>query len=287
MQIQDKALLVKLAIGMPGNGRKDKSITAEVTQKHALAANAGRWNKTLYPPEAFTPLVEVAGAARTYHYEVTLPWLDEGFRILPTLVYQEYTDKMRKTRSQFETLAESHFIGQLPDWEAKARKMHNGTFNAADYLPACKLRKKFNFATEFIPIPSTDDFRVKFSDSELEVLKSQMEDKLTEAVRNAEADLWRRLAEPLQHLADKLKDPDAKFRDSIISNLSDVCALIPKINLLGDKRLAAFADQVQANLASLNPQRLRDFASDRNAARLAADNILSKMQAYMPAGGAE
>lgn len=282
MQINDKAILVRLAIGMPGNGRKDKAITNEVQQKHALASNAGRWNKTLYPAEAFQPIISLAGDARTFHYDNTLPWLDDGQRILPTLNYQDYMKEMRELKRKFESLAQSHFIGQLAHWEDKARKMHNGTFRPEDYLPAHKLIKKFKFTTDCQPIPTGSDFRVACSQAELACLKSDMDARLAQAAQAAEADLWLRLSEPLSHLSAKLADPEAKFKDSILSNLSDICALIPRLNLTGNAKLQGFANEVQGRLSGVQPQVLRDSPSDRNAARLAADQILAKMSAYLP-----
>ena len=283
MQIQDKALLVKLAIGMPGNGRKDKKLTAEVTANHRLQANAGRWNKTLYPVAAFLPLTELAGSARTLHYRDTLPWLDEGFRILPVLMFDEYTKGMRKIRNEFQELSESHFLGQLTKWESEARAMHNGTFNEKDYLPEHKLRKKFKFSTDCIPIPSSADFRVKISSDEMAALQSGMDNRLEQATRDAQADLWRRLVEPLEHLMSKLREPDSTFRDSLIGNLRDICQLIPKLNLTGDRHLADFAEQVERQFSGLQPQRLRDFPSERNAAKMDAESIMAKMADYMPA----
>src|SRR5215510_4902591 len=102
MQINDKALLVKLAIGMPGNGRKDKPLTAEVIQNHNLASNAGRWNKLLYPKEAFEPIASLAGDARTFHYSNTLPWMDDGARILPVLNYEDYMKELRSIKAKFK-----------------------------------------------------------------------------------------------------------------------------------------------------------------------------------------
>lgn len=45
MQINDKAVLVKLSIGMPGNTRKDKKLTGEVQASHSMGAQSGRWVK--------------------------------------------------------------------------------------------------------------------------------------------------------------------------------------------------------------------------------------------------
>lgn len=282
MQIQDKAMLVRLSIGLPGNGRKDKPLTAEVTANHSLAGNAGRWMKTLYPPEAFAPITEKAGEARTFHYANTLPWMDDGQRILPVTHYTEFTAAMRRFRVKFDDLAENHFLSQLPLWEQKARAMHNGTFRPEDYLPEHKLRKKFAFAVDFQPIPSADDFRVTINSADMDAIKADMDARLAQAVADAQADLWRRLAEPLVKMVERLKDPTATFRDSLVGNLQEIVTLIPALNLTADKALAGFAQQVQVSLAGLNPQNLRDFPSQRNAAAVRAQEILDKMSGYFP-----
>jgi len=282
MQINDKALLVKLNIGMPGNGRKDKAITNEVTANHALASNAGRWNKTLYPPEAFTPITTIAGAARTFHYDNTLPWLDDGMRILPTLNYQDYTKAMRQFRAQFESTADSHFIAQLAHWEDKARQMHNGTYRAEDYKPAHKLAKKFKFKTDCQPIPTGQDFRVKLSAEEMDCLMADTNARLIKAAEAAEADLWLRLSSPLAKLSAVLSDPEAKFKDTIVTNLKDICALVPKLNITANPQLSLFARELDASLAHIGPESLRHLPSDRAKAKAAADDILVRMTDYLP-----
>ena len=283
MQIQDKALLVRLSIGLPGNSRKDKPLTAEVTAKHQLTGNAGRWLKTLYPPTAFEPITAIAGDARTFHYANTLPWMDDGMRILPTQHHGTYTSEMRVFKRKFLDTSETHFLCQLSQWESEARVMHNGTFNPADYLPECKLRKKFSFATEFQPVPSSDDFRVSIANGEMAQIKAELDERLAQAVADAQADLWRRLADPLAKMIERLKDPTATFRDSLVGNLGSIVELIPALNLAADKHLEQFASEVKLSLGGLNPQQLRDFPSARNAAAVRAQDILERMSGYFPA----
>ncbi len=280
MRVNEKAVLVKLSIGLPGNSRKDKRVTSETIIQHHLGEKSGRWMKQLYPDEAMEPLTQLANAARTYHYSVTLPWTDEGMRLLPTLLHQEYTASLRKSRQEFEALSESHFIGRLSEWEAWARAQHNGTFNPDDYIGADKLRKKFAFTTDFSPVPSGGDFRLDIGAEEREIMAQAVDARVASAVQDAQSDLWTRLVNPLSAMVDRLKDPKAIFRDSLISNLAEISKLIPKLNLTCDVGLSAFAAQVQSELAGLQPETLRTDAVARDAARAKAQAILDRMAGY-------
>lgn len=281
MHITEKAVLVKLSIGMPGNTRKDRGITDEVKRNHSLGDKSGRWLKQLYPTEAFEPLVSLSGEARSFHYKNSLPWADEGYRILPTAHHFDYTAKMKSFRRDYEGLADTHFLGKLTEWETQARVMHNGTFNESDYLPADKLRTKFGFSLDVSPIPSGGDFRVTLNQDDMEAMRSDVDSRVQAAVQSANRDLWNRLMEPIGAMVERLKQPDATFRDSLVGNIQEIVELVPKLNITGDAALAAFATQTADDLASLQPQALRDSKSQRRIAADKAQSLLEKMQSYI------
>src|SRR3990167_312574 len=282
--ITTKAVLVKLSIGLPGNTRKDKRLTDEMTARHSLGAKAGRWLKQLSPQEALEPLTKLSGEARTFHYDHSLPWTDEGWRILPTAAHGDYTEKLRQLRHQFEALSESHFIARLPEWTAWAMQAHNGTFNPEDYPPAGALRRKFSFSVDFQPIPSGSDFRVDLNSDDLASMEAQVNARVSDAIAAAQHDLWHRLATPLKAVVERLSQPEATFRDSLIGNLRDIVSLIPKLNLTGETALESFRAVVAKSLASLAPQSLRDSSASRRDAAARAQDILNQMQDYMPRG---
>lgn len=282
MRIEEKAMLVKFSVSMPGKTRKDKNLTALMQERENLGKNSGKWIKLLWPEEAHEPMEKVATEARTFHYERTLPWTDEGYRILPTLAHTEYTVAMKKFRADFDAAAET-FVARLEEWIAWARIEHNGTFNADNYPPAQKLRAKCGMSAEFTPIPCAADFRVQLADDELAAMTASLDARVSEAVQEAHADLWQRLVAPLQAMAEKLKDPKAIFRDSLVGNLKEITSLIPMLNLQADEQLSTFAAEVETQLATLKPQDLRDDAKARTEAQRRAAEILAKMAAYMPA----
>lgn len=287
MQLQDKAILVKLSISLPGNTRTDVKITQDTISRENLGAKAGRWLKQLYPDEAMTPLVKLSGEIRTYHYTHTLAWTDEGYRILPTAHHAEYTDQMRKFHAAYDT-ARDTFVSRLPEWVAWAKQAHNGTFDPTCYPDASRLERKFDFGLDFSPVPSGSDFRCSLNQDELDSMSQQVNERVNQATEAARLDLWHRLIEPLKAMADKLSEPDrAKgqspiFRDSLVSNLQDIAKLIPALNVTSDPELAAFAAEVQSTIAQVQPDTLRQSKSTRDQTAAQAKAILDRMSGYLP-----
>jgi hypothetical protein len=79
---------------------------------------------------------------RQYFYQITLPWSDEGFRLLPSNLYFDLTTRMREFEASFEQGMES-FIQVYPQYIEQVRPELNGLFREEDYPAAEKLRKKF------------------------------------------------------------------------------------------------------------------------------------------------
>lgn len=278
MQITDKAVLVKLSVSMPGNTRKDKKMTDEVMLQHMLKSDARKVLKLLFPKAAFEPIEKLAGAARNWHYAQTLPWLDEGVRILPTANHFAYCAAMKKTRSDFDQLVADHFLNRIDHWMAAAREMHNGTFDESQYSSADSMRNRFSFTTEFSPVPSSNDFRVSLSAEEMAAMSGDLDARVEAAVRAAEIELWQRLIKPVAHMAETLKDEKACFHDSLVGNIQAIVDLIPSLNVTGDANLAKLADDCRALM--LNPDDLRKNKQARSSAADKAAEILARMQSY-------
>ncbi len=68
----------------------DRKVTDETNHAHGAASDAGRYNKALLAKDALAAVVTAANAARTFHYARTLPWLDDGARILPAAAYADF-----------------------------------------------------------------------------------------------------------------------------------------------------------------------------------------------------
>ncbi len=94
--IQSKVMLCSVTISTWVARRFDGKVTQEVESKHH-AKGIGRFNKRLLPEHApsFAEVVTLAGRIRSYFYDHTLKYDQLGVRLLPTMVYMDFAEKMR------------------------------------------------------------------------------------------------------------------------------------------------------------------------------------------------
>lgn len=75
-------MIVTLNVSCWTARKQDKKVSAEVEASHN-AKDAGRYNKLLIDKHHLDPLTNWAGQIRATHYKMTLPWMDNGGRLLP------------------------------------------------------------------------------------------------------------------------------------------------------------------------------------------------------------
>lgn len=283
--LSSRAMLVRLNVSQWTARKCDKKITGEVNRDHGASADAGRYNKNLLAADALKPVVQAVGAARTFHYANTLPWRDDGARILPAANFQEYKRGLAKLESEFRAAVDT-FIGSYGCYVNDARARLNGMFSEADYPAVGKVRDAFSWSTSADPLPVAEDFRSTMADipaADIEALKADAAARMDQAVHGAMLDLWARLSDVVGAMAGKLSDEKAIFRDSLVGNVADLCNILPRLNLAGDAVLESFRVRVASSLAGLKPQELRDNGQARAAAAAEAQAIADKMAAYMGA----
>ena len=66
------------------------------------------------------PISNLVSKIRAYHESVTLPWMDDGKRMLPAKLYLEYTQQMRGMRDNFNALVDE-FYNNYPTLIKEAR----------------------------------------------------------------------------------------------------------------------------------------------------------------------
>ncbi len=276
----NRAMLVKLSISQWTARRGDKRATATV-ENHYGATDAGRFNKTLIAQEAIKAVEKTANTARTWHYDQTLPWSDEGYRLLPAANFADYSSKMRELRAQFEAAADD-FCANYPALVDDARVRLNGLFSAGDYPR--NVRDRFGLETQISPIPMAGDFRVSLRDDETAEIQREIEARTVQATAAAHNDLYRRLADCVGHMADKLGDSKAIFRDSLIDNLRELCELLPRLDLQGDPILAQIRKSAEEKMLRYGAETLREDAAARAETATDASAILRAMEGFYNAG---
>ena len=158
--ITERAMLAAVHISIWTAVKHDRKVSRDVANQHGAHESAGRYNKQLLRgAEKLDALRTLAGQIRQHFYKITLPWSDEGYRLLPAHFYFELTTQMREFERAFSQSVEE-FLEVYPSYIEQVRPELNGLFREEDYPSAEKLRAKFGVKLEVLPIPSGDDFRV-------------------------------------------------------------------------------------------------------------------------------
>ena len=101
--ITERAMLAAVHIRIWTAVKHDRKISRDVASQHGAHRDAGRYNKQLLRGEdKLDDLRTLAGQIRQYFYKITLPWSDEGFRLLPSNFYFDLMARRREFEASFE-----------------------------------------------------------------------------------------------------------------------------------------------------------------------------------------
>jgi len=288
--ITERAMLAAVHISIWTAVKHDRKVSRDVADQHGAHQSAGRYNKQLLRgADKLDELRTLAGQVRQYFYKITLPWSDEGFRLLPSNLYFDLMARMREFEAAFEQGVES-FLDVYPQYIEQVRPELNGLFREQDYPAADKLRKKFGVRLEILPIPSGADFRVQMSEEEQARVCREIDANVRQSLSRGTEDLWKRLREVVAHMVDRLNEPESRYHTTLVTNVFDLVEILPRLNVNGDAELNRFADQIREKLCNYSAQDLKKHeliraATASDAAEIVAemDSVLRKREADSPA----
>ena len=281
MNLNDRALLVQLSVSQWTARKYDKKATQEVASSHGVQSAVGRYNKSLLPMNDLLDRVHKKTThVRTKFYENTLPWGIEGTMMLPTSNYLQFMTDFRKEKSEWQYLVDQ-FVGNYDQLRLDAKRMLGSLYNDADYPDESDIARKFKMDMAIFPVPSTD-FRVSIASDELTRIQQDVERRVQEAQTVAMKEVWDRLYDRVKHIAEKLADPKAIFRDTMVENTKELCALLPRLNFMDDPNLEQLRLQVEGSLLK-HPEALRNDPDLRRDTAAEAKAIMDKMSVFMGA----
>lgn len=285
--LAERAVIVNLSISQWSAKTTDKKVNREVANAHGSDESMGNYRKSLVAKDAIQKYTKLAGEIRAEHYKLSLPWRDSGDRILSSAAYFQYAETMRKRQSEIEALW-NEFCSNYPGFVEQARTILNGLFNPADYPEATAIRQKFSFNLEVLPLAQAEDFRVNLGTEETERIKARIQADSNAQIARAMADVWERMRAVISAMSDRLKQykdtsqgVEHPFRDSLVTNMTDLLQIIPILNLTEDPNVAQFAQEMRDSLTKYTPDQLRNSQMRRDDVAKRADEILAKMSAFI------
>jgi hypothetical protein len=275
--ITHKAMLAAVHISIWTATKHDRKVSRDVANQHGAQERAGRYNKQLLMGAArLEDLRTLAGQIRQHFYKVTLPWSDEGLRLLPSHFLFELTARMREFKADFSAGADQ-FLEVYPSYIREARVELGSLFREEDYPSVDKLREKFNVNLEILPISTGDDFRVTMSAEEQARIAREIDANVRQRLTKGTDDLWKRLRDVVSHMVDRLNEPDSRFHATLITNIHDLVSLLPQLNVNQDPDLERFATQIRERLCSYTAQELKKDVSLRTSTAVEAAGIVAEM----------
>ncbi len=290
MNLTHDAMLVGLRIAAWSGRLHDRQASTHVAVHHEASAAAGRYNKRLLPKAAFAALNATVSAARGAHHANTLPWDDQGSRLLPVANHERYTELMEGLRERL-VRERARFIEDYDDNIERARLDLGRLFRIADYPAKEDLQERFGLRWRIVPVPDAGHFMAKLASDDTERVKRDIESQIEERLHDAVGDLYRRLGEAVERVCERLREDDEGrplvFRDSMIGNIRDLVDVVPRLNIFGDDELARLCGQIREKIASVEPDALRPSKSFDPAARMRvkreADALAEKFAGYLAA----
>jgi hypothetical protein len=291
MDITNKAMLVSLTIRAWSGTKIDKRVSEEVTRQHQADQDAGHYLKKLVSKEALADIKSICGEARTTHYKHTLPWSQDGARILPSAMHSKYAEEMRNIQDQFDS-AVKKFVSDYAYQVGIARNRLGSMFDESDYPSPGQVAERFAWEEAIMPIPSGNDFRVSLSKEMTDAIRQDIEAKAGAATKAAMQSLFDRVVKTVSHMAESLEEyaevvEDGKvkkinpFRDSVVGNIEEMVSLLPALNVTGDPVLTKVTQDIKDKLLKNTPQELREDPNGRKAVAKDARKILQDMEGYV------
>lgn len=286
--IATRAMLMRFSVTAWSGRKFERKASDQVAKAVNATPAAGRYNKHLMAnAKELAAVISAAGKARDVHYTNTLPWSDEGSRLLATANWMTYTDAMRAARAEWQT-AVDEFIDAYPRLQQEAVAKLGDLYREDEYPPARDIKKRFTWDIEPMPLPANADLRLDLPEDVRQQIEADVTARLGSATELAMQDAWRRLHDSVARIKARTGEKTAAGKDSplratLITQAREQAEVLGRLNVTGDAALDAMRDRVLRELAVYDVELLRDDPTMRAEVAARADQILTAMQGFYAA----
>lgn len=276
--IGNNAMLVDLNISMWTGRKLDKKVSEEVDSAKGTRARAGNYHKKLLAgSDKLEQVQKIVSEVRRWSTDNTLPWSDSGTRLLPMKNFFDYKAVLNEYERKYNEAVEE-FLQEYPELVSSSAFTLGALFDRDEYPMAEDLRDKFAFRYVFAPVPDVGDFRVDVEEDAKRELEAQYKNYYETKVADAMNEAWTRLHETLTHMSSRLDYTDEnkkRFHDTTITNASELCSLLTKLNITNDPKLEEARQKLEKALVGVQPDDVRESEAIRSSVKSKVDEILS------------
>lgn len=288
--IGGRAMLIAVTVHRWKPRVTDDEVGAKIAKDYNASATVGNYRKRLFPKETFFDTASVENEIRREFWERTLPWSDDTGRILQNIGFKAFMEKMHELTNKFD----AEWKKVLPDQaaydklKAKAKAEFGSLYDETLYPSFEDACKKFGVEIRVNPIHAGEDFRVDLAEVEVERIRRDIDERAAQTIENAMKEVWGRLRDVVEKMVNRLNaykvNAEGKventFRDSLVTNISDLLDLLPSLNVTQNPALVEFEKEIRKSLVAHPAEVLRDDEKIRKSVAVQAQTILDKMAAY-------
>lgn len=289
MSITENGMLINLQLGAWTAFKLDKRLSDQSAEKNKVKdAKAIRVNKRIIAEEAIEAVNSARNAVRTNFYAMTLAWSDNGDRLLPRMMYLDFIAKHTPLEEKFYEEVQN-FCGAYGEQRDRAQFNLAEAFNPKDYPHPDEIKGKFYCRMDISPLPTSDDFRVKLGNDELNVIKDQIEAKTMDRIQAAQQEVVDRIEKVVVNAVERMDaqitaDPEKRLpplHQATFDNMIELVNMLPKLNITGDPNVKATGKRLHNLLKTYSEvDELKGKPDECQAVKDELEEILADMAGY-------
>ena len=260
---------------------QNKKISQEVTAAKNASADAGRFTQNLLnnAPQ-HRALMNHRQTVNNWLQRLTYDWAGD-WRILPGFRIEDFKKGFDKLEAEFDKLKDE-FFSIYPSLISDAAFKQGDRFDRSLYPEIDELRHRFTMKMFITEVPRSD-FRSAISDVIAEDLRSHYEAQVNSVVHQMVDDMKGQLVSHAMRLRDACDeayvDDGKKVKRKRIyvttfDNVRSMISLLDKFNITGDPELEDARKKLEATMADLSLEELRESAVSRAEVRDGLGEVL-------------
>lgn len=288
MGIATECMIINLQQGSWEGRKLDREASKRVNTDSGATGDVARVNKLIIQKEALSGIVSKHSAIYSHYRLHTLPWKDNGDRLLSRKMYARFIEGHEQLVADFNVEVTKFIDVTYPAERARAEFRMGNLFKPEDYPAAEELRGKFYNRMTIDAVAEAQDFRVKMSDEKRGEIQAQIESNMAERINKVMAQVWANLAKHVEHFAERMKSEGGRLHDSARDNLLELCDILPGLNILNDPDLKRIGLEIKQRVSAYDMKELRHPKKGpalKAQAATEADEIIEQMRGFMTALG--
>lgn len=251
-----------------------------------LAKKQVRSSVRLIDETPIKALERESNETKAYWRAATLPWDDDGTRIITTAGLTALTTYLDERKRKWLQETIPNFAMSWPQYVREASFLLGPIFNPNLYPSQAAIPSHFNFHYKVEQLPDLDDFRLNgISQADLDNYKANTEQAIRDDLANAQKVVWERLREPIAKMIESLSNytggHEGKFSYTLVDNISKMCDLLPGLNIGGDPMLEVYGETIKRVLCSYDAKDLRKDEGLRTQVIDAATLLHAQMDQFV------